>query len=530
MKACESPAAAAQPGSRRYRFAGYELRPATRELLGAEGAAPLGSRAFDLLVHLVSHHERLVTKDELLAAVWPGVVVIENNLNAQVRALRRLLGASAVRTVAGRGFQFGLEVHGELAPLHGSPAPAPALPAVAVLPFRNLSGDPAEDYFADGVAEDLLTALSCFKQFRVIARNSTFAPGASRRGGDTDLSQLGARLGVGYVLQGSVRRAGGQLRVNAQLCETAQGVQLWSARWDGRLQDLFALQDEITARVALSLAPAIQQSELAQARQKRPENLAAHDLVLRALPHLYAMRPQDNRMALALLKEALALEPGYVWAQAHAAWCYEQRLSRGWPDADESQRAAAVSLARHALAAGGDDAIVVGLCGFVLFAVGRDHDSGLAALRRATALNPNAALVANLAGTAHLFGGDLLQAREQLERVRRLNPADPAAFMFISALACVRLLLGEPLAALALCAEAVAANPDWDFSWWVAAAAAGEASDAARAAEAVRNLQRIGPDRVLGFPRFRIFRDDQRREQLLAGLRKTGLVGPGAIP
>jgi len=172
-------------------------------------------------------------------------------------------------------------------------------------------------------------------------------------------------------------------------------------------------------------------AEVAQARRKRPEVLAASDLVLQALPHLYAMRPKDNSMALSLLQRASALDPGYAWAQAHAAWCYEQRLSRAWPSADESQRETAVALARHALAAGGEDSIVVGLAGFVLFAVGRDHESGLAALRRATALNPNAALVANLAGTANLFAGDLLHADEQLERVHRLNPADPAAFMFI---------------------------------------------------------------------------------------------------
>lgn len=163
---------------------------------------------------------------------------------------------------------------------------------------------------------------------------------------------------------------------------------------------------------------------------------------------------------------------------------HEQRLSRAWPNADESQRATAVSLSRYALAAGGDDAIVVGLACFVLFALGKDHESGLAALRRATALNPNASLVANVAGTPNLFAADLLQGGEQLERVRRLNPVDLAAFMFLSALACVRMLMGQPGAALAPCAESVAANPDWDFTWWVTAAAAGEAGDLARARKA----------------------------------------------
>lgn len=311
-----------------------------------------------------------------------------------------------------------------------------------------------------------------------------------------------------------MRRSRNRLRIHAQLGETDQGTQLWSSSWDGDAGEVFELQYEITAKVALSIEPAIRQAELAQSRRKRPGSLAAHDLVLQALPHLYAMRPQDNGVALSLLQQALALDPGYAWAQAHAAWCYEQRLSRAWPNADESQRATAVTLARQALAAGGDDAIVVGLAGFVLFAVGKDHESGLAALRRASALNPNAALVANLAGTANLFAGHLREAGERLERVRRLNPVDPAAFMFLSALACVRLLTDQPEAALALCAESVAANPDWDFTWWVTAAAAGEA---------LRNLRRIGPDSRLTFPSFRIFRVAQRRERLLAGLRKAGM-------
>ena len=504
----------------RYRFGRFELRVGTRELLDGGVGVPLGGRAFDLLVCLVEGRGRTVTKDDLLEAVWPGRVVIDNNLNAQVATLRKALGAGAVLTVPGQGFQFGWEVHDELPLLHGD-CEAREMPAVAVLPFQNLSGDPDEDYFALGMAEDVLNALSRFRQFRVIARGSSFAPGR----GDADIRQIGAELGARYVLRGSVRRAAGRLRVLAQLLETDRGRQLWSDGWDGSADQMFDLQDEIAARVALLVQPMILQAEVEQVRRKRPEALAAHDLVLRALPHLYAMRPLDNAAALPLLLRALELDPGYAWAQAHTAWCYEQRLSRGWPSADESQRAAAVALARHALAAAADDAVVVGIAGFVLFAVGRDDFAGLAALRRACALNPNAALVANLAGTAQLFGGDLDSAVEQLERVRQLSPVDPAAFMFLSALACARLLRGEAQAALGLCAESVAANPDWDFTWWVAAAAAGEAGDATQAAQALRHLRRIGPAPGLTFPKFLIFRDEQRRHRLLASLRKAGLAG-----
>jgi len=503
----------------RYRFGEFELRVNTRQLLRNDAPVALRGRAFDLLVCLVENHHRTVPKDELLEAIWPRTVVIENNLNAQVRSLRKALGTSAVVTVSGLGFRIGFEVRGE--PDRTSAIrPLPQdLPAIAVLAFRNLTGNPAEDYFADGMAEEILTTLSHFKQFRVIARNSAFA----YRAVQPDVRQIGQELGVRYVLKASVRRSAGRLRINARLMETLQGSQLWSARWDRALEDMFDLQDEIAARVALSIEPAIRRAEVDHARRKRPESLAAHDLVLQALPHLYAMRPHDNSVAQSLLEKALALEPGYAWAQAHAAWCHEQALSRGWPGSNDAQRAAAVWLARQALAAAGDDAVIVGLAGFVLFAVAKDTDCGLAALRRATALNPNAALVANLAGTANLFAGNLVQAAEQLERVLRLSPADPASFMFVSALACVRLLLDEPHAALGLCADSAAANPNWDFTWWVTAAAAGEAKDADRAEEAFQNLLRIGPDRTLAFPGFRIFRDDIRRERLLSGLRKAGL-------
>ena len=501
-----------------YRFAGYELRPHTRELLADGVAVALGGRAFDLLTCLVAAGGRTVDKDELLAAAWPGRVVIDNNLNAQVRALRRQLGPQSVLTVPGRGFCLGWEVHENLPLLHGAGGQR-VLPAVAVLPFDNLGTDPSDAVFASGVAEDILNALSRFRQFRVIARGSSFAIGG-RDGGD--VCRIGADLGARYLLRGSVRRSATGLRFGAQLLETVHGQQLWSESWEGAVDDLFRLQDAVAEKVAVSVHPAIERDEIDAVRRRRPDSLAAHELVLRALPHLYAMRPADNAAARALLLRALELDPTYAWAQAHAAWCYEQSLSRGWPDTEAAQGATAVALARHALAAGGDDAIVVGLAGFVLFAVGREDDTGLAALQRACTLNPNAALIANLAGTAQLFAGHPGKAVHQLERLRALSPSDPAAFLFLAALACAHLMTGQPQQALALGAEATAANPDWDFAWWVSAAAAGEAGDAARAAQALSHLRRIGPAR-LEFPRFRAFRDDRQREFLLQGLSKAGL-------
>lgn len=499
----------------RYRLAGFELLPDRRELVKDGVPLAVGGRAFDLLCCLVENHGRTVTKDELLCAVWPCTVVTENNLNAQVRALRKVLGASAVVTVSGRGFRCGLDVQ-VVPPPAVADEPVASVDAIAVLPFHNLSGHPAEDEFADGMAEDLLTALSGSKQLRVVASGAN----AMSRARDNDVRELRRIWGVQYVLCGSVRRSETQLRIHARLVETELGSCLWSARWDGHHGAWFDLQNEITARVTVSIEPAIRHAELAQARRRRPGHLAAHDLVLQALPHLYAMRPRANALAVPLLQRALLLDPDDAWVQAHVAWCYEQALTHGWPQARLPE--AALSLARQALDNSGDDAVVMGLAGFVMSVVGSDPGHGLAALRRAASLNPYAALVANLAGTAHLFAGDLAIASEQLERVLRLSPTDPAAFMFISALACTRLLLGESQQALRLCADSAALNPDWDVTWWIAAAAASEMGQSPRVRSALHHLQRLSPGGRIAAPNLRVFKEGARRDRLLAALRNAG--------
>ncbi len=504
----------------RIRFGHWTLLPGSRRVLAGEAPVSLGGRAFDLLVCLVRHRGRVVTKAELMDAVWPGSAVIDNNLSAQVTALRRAFGADAVLTVAGVGYQLGLEVTEDGESTGGRAAAGTDAPSIAVLPFTNLSGDPGEDYFADGVAEDILTALSGFASIVVIARSSSFGLGSR---GAVAAQHACRQLGVRYVLEGSVRRLATQVRISVQLVEASTHTQLWATRFDRPLADLFDVQDDIAARVASAIEPAIRKAEIEQARRTRPGSLAAYDLYLRALPHLYATRPDDNSAARGLLERALALEPSFAAAQAHLAWGYEQALARGWPGASEVQRPIAISLARQALSGAGDDANTIGLAGFVLSTVGRDHDAGLAALRRATVRNPNNALVANLAGTANLFAGDLDEARRQLERVRRLSPSDPAAFMFVTALACVRLLLDEPMEALHLCTESVAIHPDWEFTWWVIAAAAGELGQEPRARDALSNLRRLGGHGELSLPGFRVFAGAERRERLLGGLRKAGL-------
>jgi len=497
------------------KFGRIALRRDSRQVFLDGKPAPVGGRAFDLLARLLAAPDEVVAKSQLMDAVWPGLAVVENNLNAQVKALRQALGDKAILTVPGRGYRLGpLSLDGEAAPESANDRAS-----IAILPFDNMSGDPEQAYFVDGIAEEILTALAAFKQLQVIARNSSFA----FKNRPTDVREVGRRLGVRYVLEGSVRRAADRVRITAQLIETEKGAHLWAERFESALADVFGLQDEITARVVAAIAPAIHREEIERTRRKRPENLVAYDLFLRALPHLYAMTPPDNDAAMLLLERALTEEPHFAAASAYAAWGLEQRLSRAWPNVDESDRPRAVAYARKALAAGADDANIVAIAGFVLATIGRDPQSGLSTLRRATALNPRSALVCNFAGTAHLFAGDLEEAQRRLEIAKRLSPADPSGFLLTTALGCSHLLSGDAATALALCVQSAAMNPNWDFTWWVLAAAAGEQADDDKAREALANLSRLRPGAPIAFPAFRVFVDPARRNLILRGLTKSGL-------
>ena len=497
------------------KFGRIELRRETRQVFLGGEPVTVGGRAFDLLARLLDKPGEVVTKAQLMDAAWPGRAVVENNLNAQVKALRQALGEETILTVSGRGYRLALpSLKGEAVPEWANDRAS-----IAILPFDNVSGDPEQAYFVDGVAEEILTALAAFKQLLVIARNSSFV----FKNTPTDIREVGRRLGVRYVLEGSVRRTASRVRITAQLIETEKGAHLWAERFEGALADVFDLQDEITARVVAAIEPAIRREEIELARRKRPENLAAHDLLLRALPHLYAMTPPDNDAAIELLERALAEQPDFAAGLAHAAWALEQRLSRAWPNAGEKDRPRAVAYARKALAAGADDANVLCVAGFVLATTGRDPQGGLSTLRRATTLNPRSALVCNFAGTANLFAGDLQEAQKHLAMARRLSPSDPTAFLLITALGCAHLLSGDAEAALGMCAQSAAMNPDWDFTWWVTAAAAGELGDDAKANEALTNLSRLKPGARIEFPTFRVFADPARRDLILQGLIKTRL-------
>jgi TolB-like protein len=328
-----------------YKFGRFELRPATRQFLVDDQPAPLGARAFDVLRALIERRERLVTKDELLELGWPGLVVEENNLQVQVSALRKILGNGAIATVPGRGYRFTLQVGGGALPQPTWPLESPpvadltAKPSIAVLPFVNMSDDTANEYFADGLAEELLNVLSKIRGLRVASRTSAF----SFKGAKVDIPTLAQKLNVATILEGSVRKAGNRVRISAQLIHVATDSHLWSATYDRELEDIFAVQDDIARSVVTELrialmgekpdvaATAAVKAEIQAAARGRGDNAEAYRLYLLANFHHDRFTAEGSAIAIEAYRAALKLDPNYALAWSGLAIAYARAAGSGWP-------------------------------------------------------------------------------------------------------------------------------------------------------------------------------------------------------
>src|SRR5262249_36384217 len=279
--------------------------------------------------------------------------------------------------------------------------PLPDKPSIAVLPFQNMSGDPEQEYFADGMVEEIITSLSRIRWLFVIARNSSF----TYKGQPVDVKRVSRELGVRYVLEGSVRKAGGRVRITAQLIDALTGTHLWADRFDGSLEDVFELQDKVAMSVAGVIEPTLRQAEIERARRKRPENLDAYDLYLRALPFAYTSMPQEADRALGFLEQAIKLEPDFAVGHAMIAWSHEQRYLRG--GLHEQDKAIALHHARLAIASGGDDATALAIAGLVIgFLDPRDYESALNAFGRSLSLSPSSALALILSAATRAWRGE----------------------------------------------------------------------------------------------------------------------------
>jgi TolB-like protein/Tfp pilus assembly protein PilF len=299
-------------------------------------------------------------------------------------------------------------------------------PCIAVLPFANLNGDPAEAYFSDAITDDITTALSRWRWFSVIARNLAFA----YKGQTGVVSRMGVELGAQYVLEGSVLRSGGRLRITARLNDTLSGVQVWADRFHGVFDDIFELLDRVVVGVVATLEPQLRRAELERIRQKRPENPTAYHYLMQALPHVYAVKPAATAEALRLLSLARRCDPNYAAAHALAAFCLMQRRQQGWGRSPREDEAQGIDLAEKALELDADDPMVLWTAAHAISALGRDHTRARTLIDRSLTLNPNSAEAWCISGWNHNYTGNGLAGLADFQRAIRLSPSDPMRYYF----------------------------------------------------------------------------------------------------
>jgi adenylate cyclase len=370
--------------------------------------------------------------------------------------------------------------------------PLPDKPSIAVLPFQNLSGDPEQEYFVDGMVKEIITALSGIRWLFVIARNSSF----TYKGQAVDVKRVGRELGVRYVLEGSVRKAGNRVRITGQLIDAETGAHLWADRFDGSLEDVFDLQDKVASAVAGVIEPTLRQAEIDRARRKPPDNLDAYDLYLRALPYAFTAMPGDADKALTLLARAIELQPDYAAAHAVIAWCHEQRYLRG--GLQEETRGAAMRHARHAIAVGRDDPAALATAGFVVAVTAHDYETAVSAFDRSFALSGSSALALGFSSLVRAWMGHDAAAVEQAERALRLSPFDPLIYLPYVGLAYAHFAAGRFAEAAAAASRAAQANPRFTVPHVLHAAALARLGRDEDATAVVHRLLELDPGITTG--------------------------------
>jgi TolB-like protein len=510
-----------------------------RELRRAEAPVHLEPQVFDLLVYLVENRDRVVSKDDLIAAVWDGRIVSESTLTSRINAARKAIGDSGkdqkfIRTAPRKGVRFAGAVstqaseRDELSPAIAGSLPAaaqqasfavpPERPAIAVLPFTNMSGDRQQEYFSDGISEDIISALSKLRWFLVIARNASFI----YKGKAVHIRQVGQELGVGYVLEGSVRKEGSRVRITAQLNDVVTGSHIWAEHYDRELADVFAVQDEITDAIVAAIEPKLYAAENFHAQRKPPNSMDAWDLVMRALSHFWRVTRQDNVVAQALLEKAIAIDPNYGQALGVLATSHSFGAHMGWED-----MATAVPVAERAAQAAiqidSEDPWAHSALGGVYLAMRRVEDS-LAEFEVALQLNPNFSLAQGFYSLALTYSGRWQEADVAARRALRLSPRDPFSAIYSGVAAYAQFTGRNYDEAIALSRVAIRERPDFVGAFRVITAAAGMAGYADIAASSLQELRRTQPNISLAWIASQIpWNLDADRQHYLEGLRRAGL-------
>jgi TolB-like protein len=521
-------------------FGDCVLDPDRRELSRGAEVITLGPQVFDLLLYLVEHRERVVSRDNLLDTVWKGRIVSESTLASHINAVRNAIGDSGqeqrlIRTIARKGFRFVGDVLvrpvqvGASSPTPGDtatakdnaqPPPLPEKPSIAVLPFVNLSQDASQDYFIDGVVEDIVSALSRIRWMFVIARNSSF----TYKGQAVNITQVGRELGVRYVLEGSMRKAANRVRITGQLIDATTGMHIWAERYEGTLDDIFELQDQISASVVGAIARQLEQAEIDRAKRKATDNLDAYDCYLRGRASLNLGTREAIEEGLPYFYKAIELDPDFASAYAMAAWCHFWRKVNGWMIDRQREIAEGTRLARRAIELGKEDAVALTRGGHALAHFVGDLDMSIALLDRALALDPNLAAAWFLGGFLRTERGDTDSAIDYFSRAMRFSPLDPEMFRMQAGMALAHLFARRFNTASSWAEKAYRELPSFLMVVAIIAASHALADRPNEAKKAMNHLRQLDSTlRISGLTDWLPIRHPEHVEIFSEGLRRAGL-------
>lgn len=519
-----------------YRFLDFTLDSERLELRHGDALIEAEPQVFSLLVYLIQNQDHVVTKDELIEAIWDGRIVSDATLSSRISAARAAVGDDGkaqrvIRTFPRRGFRFVAEVEeGEAVAPFVAPAVSgadpgasrpsvPEKPTIAVLPFQNMSGDADQDYFVDGIAEDIITALSRVHWFFVISRNTSF----TYRGVTVEAKRVAEELGVRYVIEGSVRKAGNKVRITAQLIDAGFDHQLWAERYDRAVEDIFAVQDEITERIIASVAPGILAAEMRRAHRKDVETLDAWDRIMRAHWHLSRFTMEDNGEARRLLTEAAQIEANSALALGDLAMIHAWDAVWGWGVSRDQSLAAAGEAARRAVAV--DDGNVWGHIALGLVDLFSQRiDQAVRRLERAIELSPNDPSAHGYLGLTRALSGDYELATSELDKATRLSPRDPFLAVWCMSRAIAAFTAARYEEAIDWARKSIDENPRFAGAHRVLTASFGQLGWLDEAKAALEGLLRQMPGSTLKATRQQVpMRRREDLERYLDGLRKAGV-------
>ena len=522
----------------RYLFEDCALDTDRRELRRGTALVAVEPQVFDLLVHLIQNRDRVVSKDDLLASVWHGRIVSESALFNRINAARSAIGDTGnkqrlIKTLPRKGIRFVGEVREDATPAVAATDPEPATlrsrtvdtylplpdrPSIAVLPFANMSGDPEQEYFADGISEDLITGLARIRWLFVIARNSTFV----YKDRAVDVKQVSRELGVRYVLEGSVRRAGKRLRISAQLIDATTGGHHWAERYDRKLGDIFAVQDEITRSVAAAIEPHLLAAEGVRALSRSSADLGAWELVARAQTHFWRLTRADYETAVKPLKRAVEAYPDYAPARSLLGFCLVFAAHMGWIDRDRGL----LPGRQHALRAIAlDDRDPWGHIAIGYWALmERRTEELIAAFARAVNLNPNSAAAHSHLSRGFAFAGRDREAIEHGQDAIRLSPLDPEMALFLGAIAVAHYAAGRYAEAAQYTTQALRLRPGFQGAQRLRCASLAQAGRVDEARSLLATARRQQPELSIDWIRANVpYQTPELMECFLAGMRKAGL-------